>query len=176
MLTAPNSESVALSASAESVPTLSPLETEIIDIFVQLSRLLGQPRSLAEIYGLLFISARPLSMENLIQKLKVSKGSASQGLKFLHGIGAVRVVYIPGERRTHYEAVAELRNLAGRFLREHVLPHLDSGSARLEHVSAMIAALPAQERERVGSRVKMLRSWEKNGRRVLPLVARILGK
>ena len=36
---------------------LSPLETEIIDLFVQVSRLLGQPRSLAEIYGLLFISA-----------------------------------------------------------------------------------------------------------------------
>jgi len=35
---------------------LSGLETEIIDFFVSLSRLLGQPRSLAEIYGLLFIS------------------------------------------------------------------------------------------------------------------------
>ena len=57
---------------------LSPLETEIIDFFVQLSRLLGQPRSLAEIYGLLFISARPLAMDDLIECLQLSKGSASQ--------------------------------------------------------------------------------------------------
>ena len=30
---------------------LNPLETEVIDLFVQLSRLLAQRRSLAEIYG-----------------------------------------------------------------------------------------------------------------------------
>src|SRR2546421_11837008 len=106
---------------------LSPLETEIIDLFVQVSRLLGQPRSLAEIYGLLFISARPLAMDDLIERLQLSKGSASQGLKFLRNMGAIKMVYIPGERRVHYEAVAELRNLATRFLREQFVPHLDSG-------------------------------------------------
>src|SRR5881392_2903241 len=78
---------------------LNPLETEIIDFFVQLSRLLGQPRSLAEIYGLLFISARPLSMDDLIERLQLSKGSASQGLKFLHSLGAIHMVYVPGDRR-----------------------------------------------------------------------------
>src|SRR5262245_15236674 len=83
---------------------LTPLETEIIDLFVQLSRLLGQPRSLAEIYGLLFISAQPLSMDDLIARLQLSKGSASQGLKFLRALGAVRMVYIAGDRRVHYEA------------------------------------------------------------------------
>ena len=50
---------------------LSPLETEVIDFFVQLSHLLGQPRSLAEIYGLLFISGRPLTMDDLIVRLHI---------------------------------------------------------------------------------------------------------
>jgi DNA-binding transcriptional regulator GbsR (MarR family) len=151
------------------------LETEVIDLFVQLSRLLGQPRSLAEIYGLLFISARPLAMDDLIQRLGLSKGSASQGLKFLRNVGAVRMVAVAGDRRTHYEAVAELRNLAGRFLRDHVVPHLDNGLGRLDRISGLVNQLPDADRQYVGSRVKMLRSWEKNGRRVLPLVARILG-
>src|SRR2546421_11520943 len=96
-------------ASSVGPAPLSPLETEIIDLFVQVSHLLGQPRSLAEIYGLLFISARPLAMDDLIERLQMSKGSASQGLKFLRSVGAVRPVYVPGERRVHYEAVAELR-------------------------------------------------------------------
>src|ERR1051325_1799000 len=175
MLEMPFSETVANQPDGPS-RSLSPLETEVIDIFVQLSRLLGQPRSLAEIYGLLFISAQPMSMDGLIQRLGLSKGSASQGLKFLRGIGAIRTVYVAADRRTHYEAVAELRNLAGRFLRDHVVPHLDSGTVRLERISTMMAGLPTAHRERVANRVKMLRSWEKNGRRVLPLVARILGK
>src|SRR5439155_9335517 len=56
------------------------LEAEVIGLFVQLSRMLGQPRSYAEIYGLIFISARPINMEEMIERLGISKGSASQGL------------------------------------------------------------------------------------------------
>jgi HTH-type transcriptional regulator, glycine betaine synthesis regulator len=155
---------------------LSPLETEIIDLFVQLSRLLGQPRSFAEVYGLLFISARPLAMDDLIERLQLSKGSASQGLKFLRNIGAVRMIYVPGERRMYYEAVAELRNLATRYLRDQIVPHLDSGQAHLERIAEMVKHMPPEQRARVNGRVRMLQSWGRNGRRFLPLLVRILGK
>jgi len=101
------------------VRPLNPVEVGVIHLFVQFSRALGQPRSVAEIYGLLFISHRPLPMDELIRRLELSKGSASQGLRYLLDFGAVRTVYVAGERRTHYEAVAELRNLAGRFLGPH---------------------------------------------------------
>ena len=155
---------------------LNPLETEVINLFVQLSRLLGQPRSLAEIYGLLFISARPLAMDDLIGRLQLSKGSASQGLKYLHNIGAVRMVYVAGDRRAHYEAVAELRNLVTRFLRDQVVLHFDNGQAWLERIADMVRQLPAEDRARVNGRVKMLQSWERNGRRFLPLMVKIIGR
>ena len=163
-------------AEPKPVARLNPLETEIIDLFVQLSRLLGQPRSLAEIYGLLFISARPLAMDDLIERLRLSKGSASQGLKFLRNAGAVRTVYVAGDRRAHYEAVAELRNLSRRFLREQIVPHLDSGQARLQRIAGMVKQLPAEERARINGRVTMLQSWGRRGKRFLPLVVKILGR
>src|SRR5437773_1308356 len=153
---------------------LNPLETEIIDFFVQLSRLLGQRRSLAEIYGLVFICARPLAMDDLIERLQVRKGSASQGVKFLRNVGAVRMVYVAGDRRAHYEAVAELRNLTTRYLRDQIVPHLDSGQARLERIAGMVKQLPAAERARINGRVTMLQSWGKRGKRFLPLVVKIL--
>jgi DNA-binding transcriptional regulator GbsR (MarR family) len=154
---------------------LSPLETEIIDLFVQVSRVLGQPRSLAEIYGLLFISAQPLAMDDLIERLQLSKGSASQGLKFLRNLGAVKMVYVPGDRRVHYEAVAELKNLVTRFLRDQIVPDLEQAQARLEHMNTLVKQLPPEERARVNGRVKMLQSWSKRGRRFLPLVVKIMG-
>ena len=154
---------------------LDPLQTEVIEFFVELSRLLGQPRSLAEIYGLLFISARPLAMDDLIERLQLSKGSASQGLKYLRNLGAVRMVYVAGDRRVHYEAVAELRNLVTRFLREHIVPHLDTGQARLDRIATMVKQLSAEERGQVNGRVKMLQSWERNVRRFLPVVVKMLG-
>lgn len=153
----------------------SPLESEVIDLFVQVSRALGQPRSLAEIYGLLFISAVPLTMDDLIQRLNLSKGSASQGLKYLRQVGAVRTIYVPGDRRVHYEAVAELRNLATRFLRDQFVPHLDSGRQRLDRIAAMVRQLPPEERGRVTGRITMLQSWGKKTRRFLPLVVKIMG-
>lgn len=154
---------------------LSELEAGVIDLFVQVSRLLGQPRSLAEIYGLLFISARPLAMDDLIARLGLSKGSASQGLKFLRAAGAVREVYVPGERRVHYEAVAELRNLVTRFLRDQLVPHLDDGLSRLDRIAALVQKLPAAERPRAAARVTMLKSWEKKSRRFVVIVTKLLG-
>jgi len=154
---------------------LSALETEVIDLFVQLSRLLGQPRSLAEIYGLLFISARPLPMDELIGRLGLSKGSASQGLKYLRNLGAVKMIYVAGERRLHFEAVAELRNLVTRFLREQIVPQLDGGRERLDRIAGMVRRLPADERGRINGRITMLQSWGSKSRRFLPLVVKALG-
>jgi len=150
------------------------LEAEVIGLFVQLSRVLGQPRSFAEIYGLLFISGHPLAMDDLIARLNLSKGSASQGLKFLRNAGAIRMVYVPGDRRVHYEAVAELRNLVARFLRDYVVPQLDASEARVQHIAGMVKQMPAGERERIAPRITMLQSWEKRARRFLPVVVKLL--
>jgi len=154
---------------------LEPVEIEIIQLFVQFSRALGQPRSVAEIYGLLFVSHQPLAMDTLIERLNLSKGSASQGLKYLEDLGAVRTVYVAGERRTHYEAVAELRNLAGRFLRQQILTHFEDSESRLDRMSAEARKLSGDQRKHVNARVKLLRSWQRNGRRVVPFVLKMLG-
>ncbi len=163
------------SESGPPASALSPVEVEAIDLFVQFSRALGQPRSYAEIYGLLFVSHEPLPMDALIERLNLSKGSASQGLKYLEDLGAVRTVYLAGERRTHYEAVAELRNLAGRFLSQQILTHFKDSSSRLDRLAMQAQKLSTDQRKHVNARVKLLRSWERNGRRVVPFVLKMLG-
>ena len=155
-------------------PLLSELEADVIGLFVQLSHVLGLPRSFAEIYGLLFISSRPLAMDDVIGRLNISKGSASQGLKFLRTSGAVKVVYVAGDRRVHYEAVAELRNLAGRFLRDQIVPQVDGGLTRIDNIAGKVERLPENERERISSRITMLQSWGKKSREFLPVVAALL--
>lgn len=154
---------------------LNPVEVEIIHLFVQLSRALGQPPSVAEIYGLLFISPKPLPQDEFIERLNLSKGSASQGLRYLLDLGAVRTVYVAGDRRAHYEVVAELRNLANRFLRQQVLTYFDDSQDRLDRILTGARELPGAEREFALARVRMLKSWERNAKRVMPFVLAILG-
>ena len=126
-------------------------------------------------YGLLFISEHPLAMDDLVERLNVSKGSASQGLKYLRSMGAVKSVDLPDARRVHYEAVAELRNLMTGFLRDHIIPQLDGNHLRLEKITGMVKDLPLEDRARINGRVNMLQSWGKRGRTFLPMVVEIMG-
>ena len=153
---------------------ITELEAEVIGMFVQLSRALGQPRSYAEIYGFIFISARPLTMEDIIARLGISRGSASMGLKFLRDLGAIKIVYIPGDRSIHYEAVAQLRLLVTRFLQKQVFPHFDSSRERLDAISEMAKELPSTERAHVSARINTLRTWADRTERLMPLLMKIL--
>jgi DNA-binding transcriptional regulator GbsR (MarR family) len=154
---------------------LQPAEIEVIHLFIQFAATLGQPRSVAEIYGLLFVSEKPLAMDTLIERLNLSKGSASQGLKYLQELGSVRTVYVEGDRRTHYEAVAELRKMVSRFLRQQILPGFEDNDARLQRVVAQSKNLSDSQRRHVMERVKLLRRWERTARRIVPIVLKMLG-
>ena len=63
-------------AGTPAVMKISPTEAAVIALFVRLARIMGLPRSNAEIYGMLFISPRLLALDDLIEIVGVSRGSA----------------------------------------------------------------------------------------------------
>jgi DNA-binding transcriptional regulator GbsR (MarR family) len=148
----------------------------VIGLFVQLSRIIGLPRSYAELYALLFLSPRPLTMAEMIERLGISKGSASQGLSFLRKAGAIRVIHLPGRRRAAcHEAVAELRHLAAGFLQDQILPQVEDTQDRLNQIAGMAAKLPAKERAQASRKIAMLQSWGRQTRQFLPMVVEMMG-
>ena len=150
---------------------------EVVDFFVDGVKVLGLPRSLGEIYGLLFISTAPLSIDDLVRDLEISKGSASQGLRMLRTLGAVREAAGNGDRRTYYEPAVDLKKLVGGFIREQVRPHLDSGKVKLRFIAetASLTADPV-DKEFFNDRIERLESWMKRGGQVLPMLQKILGQ
>jgi HTH-type transcriptional regulator, glycine betaine synthesis regulator len=150
------------------------LEAEVVGLFVQLASIVGQPRSYAELYAMLFMSPHPLAMDQLISRLGISKGSASQGLKFLRKAGAIRMLQIPGRRSMHYEAVAELRHLASGFLQDQILPQVEDSQTRLNQIARMVARLPARERAQASGKITMLQSWGRRTREFLPIVVKLM--
>lgn len=153
------------------------LQREVVDFFVDGVKVLGLPRSLGEIYGLLFISTAPLSIDDLVRDLEISKGSASQGLRMLRTLGAVREAAGNGDRRTYYEPAVDLKKLVGGFIREQVRPHLDSGKVKLRFIAetASLTADPV-DKEFFNDRIERLESWMKRGGQVLPMLQKILGQ
>jgi len=158
---------------------LAPLERQVLAVFVDGVRVLGMPRSIGEIYGLLFISRSPLALDDLVQRLNISKGSASQGLRMLKNLGAVREADGTDgpERRTYYEPAVELKRLVGGFIREQIRPHLDSGKTKINQLAETASQIEDPDhREFLCGRIDRLDNWMRSGSRVLPLLQKILGQ
>jgi DNA-binding transcriptional regulator GbsR (MarR family) len=170
----PDSES---NASSSTAAPMSEADRKIVDLFVDGVRVIGLPKSIGEIYGLLFISREPLSLDDLVIRLGISKGSASQGLRMLRGLGAVKASDGNGGRRTYYEPEISLKRLVGGFIREQVVPHLKSGRSKLKELEAVVGEIsdPA-EREFLRDRADRLDAWFQRGGVVLPLLQKILGE
>lgn len=156
------------------------LQRQVLDVFVDGVRVLGLPPSIGEIYGLLFISRQPLSLDCLVEQLGISKGSASQGVRLLRSLGAVREasgIAHNGERRVYYEPAVELKRLVGGFIREQIRPHLDSGKTKVRRLAESAAAIDdPEERKFFSDRVERLDQWMRSGSRVLPILQTFLGQ
>lgn len=162
---------------AEEPNELDPLERQVVDFFVDGVRVLGLPRSIGEIYGLLFISTSALSLDDLVQKLHISKGSASQGLRMLKSLGAVRESGATSERRTYYEPAIDLKRLAGGFIREQIRPHLESGKTKINRLAVITRDLDDPvRRDFLNDRIDRLENWLRRSGQVLPVLQKLLGQ
>jgi hypothetical protein len=65
-------------------------EQATVEFFTEAAEVLGLPKSVAMIYAIIFASPRPLSFGEVEDRLQLSKGSVSQGLRFLKQIGAIK--------------------------------------------------------------------------------------
>ncbi len=154
-------------APAASLPAF---QVGVIDLFVSLLRLLGIPRSVGEIYGLLYSTPEPLSQDDIVDRLQLSKGSASQGMKLLRGLGAVKLVYVPGDRRDRFTAETELKKLVQGFYREELAPRVESGVERLANLGAAAEELPEAERAFAAERLKKLAQWHTRAAALFPIL------
>ncbi len=153
---------------------LNELQLEIINAVVRMAKLMGLPKSVGEIYGLLYSSPEALPMDRIIELLKISLSSASMGLKTLRSLRAVKVAYIPGERRDFYTAEESFRKIISNFLKEEVSPHLESGKERLDIMSELLADVSDEEKSFYSSRVDRLQQLSKAANKLLPLVSHII--
>ena len=152
---------------------------EIVGVFADLVTLLGLPKSMGEIYGLIFSSPEPLAFVDIEQKLRLSKGSVSQGLRSLRELGAIQGVGGDGERRERWVATVELRQLIGTILRERLVPYLERQDQRLAHAEELlgpdtVAGLTSAQAKVLRGRLEKLQSWQSRARTVLPLVGKML--
>jgi len=150
--------------------TLSEFEARALDLAVRVAEFLGFPRSMGELYGLIFVADQPLHADNLIERLRISRGSASQGLSALKRLGAIRSQYVPGDRREYFVAENNLNHLLQSFLKERVEPGLADLSSRLEQLQQEVTKT---ENTHFKERLAKVKSWRDKIEKQLPLLLRM---
>lgn len=85
--------------------------TDFIRIIGELGANLGLNRSVGQIYGLLYMSDKPLSLDTIVTALKMSKGSVSLNIRELERWEAVKKIWISGSRKDFYEARPDFINI-----------------------------------------------------------------
>ena len=146
-------------------------EDSILNLCVKLCSILGLPKSIGLIYGAVFVAREPMEAGQICRKLKISRGSVSQGLKFLRELGAIRVEGENGNRAEHFVAEDHLRKAVETFVTKKIGPafeQLGQEVVRLEKDPNN--NLPAELKEKL----ETIRRWHSHGKLLLPLVTGFL--
>ena len=151
-------------------------EDECVAFFAEIVQLFGVPKSVGQIYGLLYASPEPLGFTAIRERLEISKGSASQGLQLLRALGAINEAEQKESTNcgVSYEPELSLRQLVTGILRERIAPSASARAERLKYLKNLAGQSPAHSAFYL-ERVSQLTSWSKRFTTVLPLLSNLLG-
>ena len=153
---------------------------EMVEVGGRICQLLDLPRSTGRIYGLLYLSAEPLSLNQMSSMLGISKGSASMGTRQLASLGAVRKVWIPGDRRDFYEIIEDLGLLIRGSYNNLIKPRIQSSKDRLAKLKTTLkediksGAIALERKEVIEERIKSLEKVHKRLFQFLPLAEKFI--
>ena len=94
------------------------VKEKFISTWGSLGTLWGINKAMAQIQALLFISTKPLSMEEIMEDLKISRGNTSMNLRQLIDWGIVTKELIAGERKEFFTTEKDVQELARHIAKE----------------------------------------------------------
>lgn len=85
----------------------------------------GINRTVAQIHALLYLSPQPLHAEEIAETLSVARSNVSNGLRELQSWGLVKRVHVLGDRRDHFESMADVWEMFQVILAERKRREID---------------------------------------------------
>ncbi len=130
-------------------PSLRAVNDSMLDGLGQLASYFGYNKVMGKMYGALLLNPGPMSLDDLMAHLDISKASVSMNMRTLENMGIVREVWVRGDRRKYYEAESDLWRvltnvLGSRELRD-VNTALDTLDGSIDHLRADIDAMSEQD-------------------------------
>jgi HTH-type transcriptional regulator, glycine betaine synthesis regulator len=113
----------------------------------RISEFWGFPKAMGALYGALYLSPQPLSLDELVEQVGVTKGAISTNVRMLERLGMVHRQLQMGERKDYYRAETDFWKIVKGILREREKSEFDLALHTVEESIEMIDASPLELQE-----------------------------
>lgn len=118
---------------------ISDSREQFIQGMSRISQFWGFPRGMGSVYGAIYLSPQPVSLDDLVLSAGVSKGAVSTHVRHLERLGMVHKHVMIGDRRDFYSAETDFWKMIKNILLEREKSEF---AQALDSVSESLAALP----------------------------------
>lgn len=121
---------------------LDSVHDNMLDGLGQLANYFGFGKVLGQIYGAMLMSDRPLCLDDLVERLEVSKATASVNMHTLETLGMAREVSVRGStgRRKFYSAETDFWQIISNVLQGREMRDVDRAIDVMENNISRLSA------------------------------------
>ena len=113
---------------------LNPEQEIFIEKWGSMGVLWGINRSMARIHALVLLSESPLDLDDISERLNISRGNASMSIRELRNWGVVQKVQLSGDRRDFYAAEPDSWRMFFRIVVERKKREFDPALTSLKEL------------------------------------------
>jgi DNA-binding transcriptional regulator GbsR (MarR family) len=135
--------------------TLNETRQAFIENLSRISQFWGYPRAMGALYGALYLSPTPLSLDDLIPIVGVTKGAVSTNIRALEQLGMVKRHVRSGDRKDYYQADTDFWKITKTILERRQKPEFDKA---LKDVS--LALQNVRSRTHSGTEAELAKFYE----------------
>ena len=95
----------------------------------------GINRTMAQVHALLLISSKPMTTDDIMDELNISRGNANMNVRELMNWELVHKTIVPGDRKEYFSAEKDIWKVATRIMQQRKKRELDPMVRLLEELS-----------------------------------------
>lgn len=104
---------------------LHELQHGTMDAMGRITAFWGFSRIMGQLYGLLYLSPAPQTLDEMAESLSISKGNVSINIRALERWNMVRKIWVKGDRKDFYEAETDFWKIIRGVLKEREKKEFD---------------------------------------------------
>jgi DNA-binding transcriptional regulator GbsR (MarR family) len=136
------------------------VEDRFIQHWGDMATLWGVSAAMGRIHGLLYITGRAMTAEEIMARLQISRGGVSMALRALLAWGTVRRHYLPGQRKQHFVAEQDPWTWLKRVIAERRRREADPLVEAIRDCLALAREAPGDDADLAATRERLERLVE----------------